>query len=129
MNLRKYIPAPCRNLLEIPEEIQGPRRYTMIRRNISILMFLITLVPLALMALINYHQYQSALQDEVLNPVRVLVNKTKHSFELFLANRLATVRFIASAYSYEDLANEKNLNRIFRALKQEFEGLVDFGPH
>jgi two-component system NtrC family sensor kinase len=79
------------------------------------------------MALINYHQYQSALQDEVLNPVRVLVNKTKHSFELFLANRLATVRFIASAYSYEDLANEKNLNRIFRALKQEFEGLVDLG--
>ncbi len=127
MNLRKFIPAPCRDLLEIPEEIQGPRRYAMIRRNISILMFLITLVPLALMALINYHQYQSALKDEVLSPIRVLVNKTKHSFELFLGNRLATVRFIASAYTYEDLANEKKLNRIFRVLKQEFDGFVDLG--
>jgi len=113
--------------LDMPEEMTSPERYKVFRRKISILMLLITLIPLVLMAFINYHEYQAALQDEIVAPLRVLVNKTKHSFELFLAGRLSTVRFIASAYSYAELADEKKLNRVFRSLKQEFEGFVDLG--
>jgi len=90
-------------------------------------MLLITIIPLVLMAAINYHLYQGALKDEIVAPLRVLVNKTKHSFELFIASRLSTVNFIASAYSYEQLADEKNLNRIFLVLKKEIEGFVDLG--
>lgn len=90
-------------------------------------MLLASIVPLALMAFINYHQYQSALKDEIVSPLKILVNKTKHSFELFLAGRVSTVRFIASEYSYEQLADPRQLNRIFRTLKKEFEGFVDIG--
>lgn len=114
-------------MMDVPEEMTSPERYKILRRNISVLMLLITLIPLILMALINYHEYQSALKDEIVAPLRVLVNKTKHSFELFLAGRLSTVRFIASAYSYAELADERKLNRIFRSLKQEFEGFIDLG--
>ncbi|MBI4965478.1 MAG: two-component sensor histidine kinase [Desulfomonile tiedjei] len=127
MDLKKFLRAPWGRLMDIPEEVPRPKRYSIIRRDISILMLVITVVPLVLMALINYHQYQSALKDEIVAPLRLLVNKAKHSFELFLTNRLATVRFIASAYSYDELANEKNLNRVFRELKREFEGFVDLG--
>ncbi len=127
MGFMKHMASALTGLLGIPEDIEGPARYTVIRRNISILMLLITVVPLCLMALINYHQYQSALKDEIVDPMKVLINKTKHSFELFLANRLATVRFIASAYSQEELADDMKLNRIFRVLRQEFEGFVDLG--
>ena len=56
-----------------------------------------------------------------------MTNKTKHSFELFLTNRQATVKFIASAYTSSELADEVKLKRIFWALKQEFEGSVDLG--
>lgn len=114
-------------LLQIPEEGTSPARYRVLRRNISLLMLMITIIPLTLMAFINYHQYQAALKDEIVSPLRVLVNKTKHSFELFLAGRLSTVRFIASAYTYEQLADDKQLNRVFRVLRQEFEGFVDLG--
>ncbi len=110
-----------------PEDIEGPRRYEVIRRNISILMLFITIVPLVSMAAINYSQYQAALRREIMEPMKVLVNKAKSSLELFLTNRLAILRFVASAYSYEELANEKNLKRIFRALRQEFEGFIDLG--
>jgi two-component system NtrC family sensor kinase len=127
MEPKKYLKSRFGRLLSIPDEIEGPRRYSIIRRNFSILMLLITVAPLVLMALINYHQYQSALRQEIVDPMKVLVNKTKHSFELFLINRLATVRFIASGYSYDELADSKRLNRVFRALKQEFEGFVDLG--
>ncbi|MGB9618342.1 MAG: hypothetical protein ACPL7J_13560, partial [Desulfomonilaceae bacterium] len=110
-----------------PEEIEGPKRYDVIRRNISILMLLITIIPLVSMALINYSQYQSTLRREIVEPMKVLVNKAKNSLELFLTNRLAILRFVASAYSYDELADEKNLQRIFRALRHEFEGFIDLG--
>jgi two-component system NtrC family sensor kinase len=114
-------------LLEIPEEGAHPERYRILLRNIRVLMLLASIVPLALMAFINYHQYQSALKDEIVAPLKILVNKTKHSFELFLAGRVSTVRFIASEYSYEQLADERQLNRIFRTLQKEFSGFVDIG--
>lgn len=115
------------NLLHMPEEGGVQERYRILRRNMIILMILITLIPLLLMAFVNYHEYRSALKDEILNPLRILVNKTKHSFELFLAERLSTVSFIASAYTFEELADEKTLNPIFRVMKREFRGFVDIG--
>jgi two-component system NtrC family sensor kinase len=92
-----------------------------------LIMVLVTIVPLFLMALINYHEYQRALKQEIIVPLGVLVNKTKHSFELFLTERLSAVNFIASAYSFQQLADQKTLNRIFRVMKQEFGGFVDLG--
>ena len=115
------------HLLDIPDEQSSPRRYLIVRRNMAILMLMITLIPLALMSAINYFEYRAALRNEIMTPLKTLVNKAKHSFELFLANRLSTVNFIASAYTYEELADEKNLNRIFKVLKKEFEGFVDLG--
>jgi len=127
MELIETVKAKLGTFLEIPEEGTGPERYRVLRRNFVLLMLITTLVPLVLMALINFYQYQSVLRAEIVSPLRVLVNKTKHSFELFLQNRLSTIRFVASAYSYDELADEKNLNRIFRVLRQEFKGLIDIG--
>ncbi len=112
-------------LMEIPDEGTTPERYRIVRRNIAILMLIITLFPLALITAINYLDYQTALRNETLAPMRALVNKAKYSFELFLTERLSTLNFISSAYTYDELTDEKNLNRIFRILRREFEGFVD----
>jgi two-component system NtrC family sensor kinase len=90
-------------------------------------MILITVIPLFSMAMINSHQYRKTLSQEIVNPLLVLVNKSKHSMELFLAERLSVVSFIGSEHSFEELADEGNLNRIFRVMKQEFGGFVDLG--
>ncbi|MFZ2446146.1 MAG: ATP-binding protein [Syntrophobacteraceae bacterium] len=113
--------------LDFPEEGGSPERYRLLRRRIIVLMIVITVVPLFSMAVINSHQYRETLREEIVSPLLVLVNKTKHSFELFLAERLSAVSFIASAYTFDQLADEGNLNRIFRVMKQEFGGFVDLG--
>jgi two-component system NtrC family sensor kinase len=115
------------SFLHFPEEISSPEICRLLRRRIILLMLVITIVPLFAMALINAHQYQERLREEILNPLLVLVNKTRHSTELFLAERLSAVSFIASAYTFDDLADEANLNRIFRVMKREFGGFVDLG--
>ncbi len=113
--------------LSFPDQGESPLRYKLLRRNMIIIMALVTILPLFLMAIINYHEYQKALKDEIIVPLGTLVNKTKHSFELFLTERLSAVSFIASAYSFKELSDQKMLNRIFRVMKQEFGGFVDLG--
>ncbi len=115
------------SMLEFPEEGGSPEIYRLLRRRIIILMIVITVVPLFSMAMINSHQYQNTLRQEIVSPMLVLVNKSKHSMELFLAERLSAVSFIGSEHTFEELADEMTLNRIFRVMKQEFGGFVDLG--
>jgi two-component system NtrC family sensor kinase len=114
-------------LRELPKYAESPERYKVLRRNIIILMLVITLLPLVLMVLINHYLYQHAMQDEIVQPVKILVNKARHSFDVFLAERLSAVGFIASSYTCAELSNEENLSRIFMVMKKEFGGVVDLG--
>jgi len=109
------------------EERLSPAWYKRFRRKMTILVLVITLVPLFLMATINYYLYQSALKTEIVTPLKAMINKTKHSFELFLAERASAVSFIASAYTFEDLADQNTLSRIFQVMKSNFSGFIDLG--
>ncbi|GFM36869.1 sensor histidine kinase [Desulfovibrio psychrotolerans] len=125
MNMNE-LRARIRGFFAFPEGVDETR-YAHLKRNIGVLMVMVSIVPLCLMALINFHIYRSTLDRELEAPMRGLVNKTKHSFELYLRERLSAVSFIASAYSWDELSTEETLGRIFHIAKQEFEGLVDFG--
>ncbi|HEU6438749.1 MAG TPA: ATP-binding protein [Nitratidesulfovibrio sp.] len=115
-----------RTALDVPEEI-APERYQALRRKITLLLTAAAVVPLLILSVINYHQYRATLTREIVTPVRGLVNKTRHSFELFLAERASTVSLISQVYSPAELSDERNLNRIFRAVKGEFPGFIDLG--
>src|SRR3974390_1128409 len=115
------------SLRELPDYAESPERYKGLRRNIIILMLVVTILPLFLMGLINHYLYKRTMQDEIVQPMKILVNKTRHSFEVFLAERLSAVSFIASSYTCAELSDEKNLSRIFTVMKKEFSGVVDLG--
>ncbi len=126
MSLWQRIKAYIIDIFTFPDGMDEAR-YAHLKRNIGVLLVGVSIVPLCLMALINFHIYRASLDRELEVPMRGLVNKTKHSFELYLRERLSAVSFIASAYSWEELSSEATLSRIFHIAKQEFEGLVDFG--
>ncbi|MBU1229897.1 MAG: two-component sensor histidine kinase [Proteobacteria bacterium] len=121
------IQNPLRELQSDVDEAVSPERYTLLRRKIIGIMAAAMLIPLTVMAVLNYYEHQNAMTREIQNPLRVLVNKTKNSFELFLTERSSTVSLLASAYSYQELSNERNLARIFNVMTKEFEGFVDLG--
>ncbi len=125
--LAALLKHPLRELQSEVDEAVSPERYTTLRRKIIALMVAATLIPLSVMAVLNYYEHQNAMAREIQNPLRVLVNKTKNSFELFLAERTSTVSLIASAYTYQELADQQKLARIFSVMKREFEGFVDLG--
>ncbi|SNR88662.1 two-component system, NtrC family, sensor kinase [Humidesulfovibrio mexicanus] len=125
--LARLLKHPLRELTGEVDEAVSPERYTLLQRKIVALMVAATLIPLTVMAVLNYYEHQKAMTREIQNPLRVLVNKTKNSFELFLAERTSTMSLIASAYTYQELADQHKLARIFSVMKREFEGFVDLG--
>ncbi|MDQ7835031.1 MAG: ATP-binding protein [Humidesulfovibrio sp.] len=127
IKLADIIKHPLRELQSDVDEAESPVRYVVLRRKIFALMAAATLIPLLAMGALNYYEHQTTMAREIQNPLRVLVNKTKNSFELFLTERSSTVSLIASAYTYQELADEKKLARIFSVMKKEFKGFVDLG--
>lgn len=118
--------AALRHLLEVPDAV-APTRYRSLRRLMTLLMVAVSVTPLLILTFLNHVQYQSTLQRELMTPLRAMVGKTRASLELFLSERVATVSLISQAYTFADLADQRTLNRIFRALKSEFPGFVDMG--
>jgi two-component system NtrC family sensor kinase len=125
--LRQKLTGFFGSLREFPDYAESPERYKGLRRNIVILMFVVTILPLFLMGLINHYLYRQTMHDEIVEPLKILVNKTKHSFELNLRERLSAVSFIASSHSCAELSDNNNLSRIFSVMKREFSGVVDLG--
>lgn len=116
----------CRQWLDVPDAV-APERYRSLRRLMTLLMVAVSITPLLVLTALNHMQYQSTIQRELVNPLRSMVGKTRASLELFLGERASTVSLITQAYSFEDLADEHTLTRIFRALRSEFQGFVDIG--
>lgn len=123
--MSKAVYSPRDDALSTADVVVDPQRHRRLRRKITLLMLVTVAVPLAIMAMLNYYEYQQALTREIQNPLRVLLNKTKNSFELFLAERSSAVGFIARAYSFKELADPKQMARILRTLQAEYEGFVD----
>ncbi|MHC1700907.1 MAG: ATP-binding protein [Humidesulfovibrio sp.] len=127
LRLANILKHPLRGLQSDVDEVEAPVRYALLRRKIFALMAAAMLIPLLAMGVLNYYEHQSTMAREIQNPLRVLVNKAKNSFELFLTERSSTVSLIASAYTYDELADEQKLARIFSVMKKEFKGFVDLG--
>ncbi|MBU1195910.1 MAG: ATP-binding protein [Proteobacteria bacterium] len=105
----------------------GQDHYGTLRRNIILIMLLITIVPLATMVIVNYFQYRSHLRNQIITPLYAMAEKTRHSFELFLDQRVAIVRFISTTYDFKHLSDEQNIKRILVSIKKEWSGFVDIG--
>jgi len=127
MNILPWLTGFVGRFFQQSDNVNSFDRYRMLRRRIVLLMVLVTVIPLSIMAVINNYEYQKSIKAEIVNPMRTLVNKTKHSFEIFLEERLSIVRFIASSYSFQDLSDNKTFNRMFTVLTNEYCCFVDIG--
>jgi two-component system NtrC family sensor kinase len=122
-----WIRSALEGLLRFPDQGDSSGRYQQLRRNLIVLMVLVTLVPLFLMALINRYQYQNAMSLETIEPLRVRVKDTRRSLEMFMTQRQSALSLTASTHRLQELLEGKTLARNLTALKREIGGFVDLG--
>lgn len=102
-------------------------RYKSLKLRIILLDAILSLIPLLIVVTVSYFWFQQILKDDFRNQLKWEIENTKQSIEYFLEERLSTLRFITSTYTYEELSDQKKLNDVFIKFKKEFPGIVDFG--
>lgn len=101
--------------------------YSLLKRKVIFSMFIMVTIPLTIMLTINYFQYKSYHQNQIMVPLQEISEKTMHSFELFLEQKLAIIKFISTTYNFESLKHKKTINKILISLKKEYKEFVDIG--
>jgi len=112
---------------EPQEATRTPFRYRRLWFGIVVSTCLVSFIPLIIMGITNYYQYQAAFEEEVKHPIRLLASNARRSLQFYLEERIALLNFIIHDKAFEELRDQKTLERVFRNLKKNQSGFVDIG--
>jgi signal transduction histidine kinase len=87
----------------------------------------VALLPLLVMSITTYHQYQDVLRSELTRPMLRFASAGQESMESFISERLSTLAMVVRNSSFDELKNPEKLSAILANMKQSFSGIVDLG--
>jgi len=87
----------------------------------------VALIPLILMAIIDYNVTQDAIESEILLRTSRLVSNTRRSISFFLDERKFALNFIIHDNTFESLKDPMRLSEILENLKKSLGGFSDIG--
>ncbi len=87
----------------------------------------VALIPLILMAIIDYNVTQNAIESEILLRTSRLVSNTRRSISFFLDERKFALNFIIHDNTFERLKDPERLSEILGNLKKSLGGFSDIG--
>jgi signal transduction histidine kinase len=88
---------------------------------------LVTIVPLVIMAVIDYRVSGQAMESEILLRTSRLVSNTRRSVSYFLNERKAAIDFVIQNDSCQSLLVQRRLEKVLAHLKTSFGGFLDLG--
>ena len=110
------------------EKIVGPHYYRTLKRNMLLIMILVSFAPLLLTAGIILYQFQVSHQEKVIAHLEEVVEKHRQNIDGFLAEKLADIRVMTRTFSLEQLRDESFLQGKLAILQEEHVGVfVDLG--
>ena len=87
----------------------------------------VTILPLVIMAAIDYRVSQKAMESEILLRTSRLVSNTRRSVSYFLNERMAAIDFVIQNDAYLSLRDQERLEQVLAHLKKSFGGFLDLG--
>lgn len=118
--------------------------YQKLRRTVVFATTLVAIVPLVIMAVLNYVQYARTLREDTIQNITRLLTNNKQSLEFFLLERRSALGYLVRERSFTQLGDPKALGQIIRQMNESFShgmfvdlGLIDSkgkqlcynGPH
>lgn len=109
-------------------DIAGLGFYRSLRRNILVVIVLVSFAPLVLVTGLVGYYFHTSYRSKVLAHLVELVEKHKQTIDSFLYERLSGVALIARTFDFEQLSNEMFLREKLSILREEYGGIfVDLG--
>ena len=109
--------GPARNLFD----------YRRIWRFAIVLLAGVALIPLLIMAFIDYNVARHSLESENLLRTARTTSNTRRTVAYFLNERTKALKFLADQHGIGSLRDPKLLGEVLESLKNNFGGLVDIG--
>jgi two-component system NtrC family sensor kinase len=119
-----------RTLLTNPHEaltLFGKDRYKALKIRLFFLIGALAGIPLVILATLGFFWLRAALDENFNNYLSWQMENTKQSVEIFLREKTSGLRFLVSAYRFDQLSDQRTLQDIFAKRKKEFSDLVDLG--
>ncbi len=104
-----------------------PSRYRRLWQHSVGLTALVALSPLLILTLVNYFQYQRALQLELQHPTSVLMSNAKHSVESFIDEQLSSLQLLLRRWPTDRMCDANTVAEAFQDISSVFGGVVDLG--
>ncbi len=120
-------PKPQENNKARPDPLLHKRRYRRLLVGAGFSIALVSVIPLVIMTLINYHQYKEAFHTEMIRPIARYTSNAKQALESALSERLSALSLMVREKSVEDLTRQQKLKRLLINMKQAFGGFIDLG--
>ena len=114
-------PADARDLLI------SPARYRRMMFAAVLSVSVVALVPLLIMSITTYHQYQEALYGDLTRPMLRFAAAGQESMESFISERLSALARVVRETPFDDLRDSEKLSSVLASMKQSFGGIVDLG--
>jgi len=105
----------------------GSTRYERLWRSVILITAMISLVPLIIMTVVNFHQDKKAFQSEINYNISQILSTTKRALQFALEEHQSALSLIINEHSFEELSSDKGLAFTFRNLKDAFSGFIDLG--
>lgn len=86
-----------------------------------------SLIPLFTLGATIYYQFNSTFQNKMIESLRNLAQNRKSSLELFIDERISQLNTIAQTHSFEKLADEQFLTKVFNAMQSRSKSFIDLG--
>jgi two-component system, NtrC family, sensor kinase len=97
-------------------------------RKMALTVISVSLAPMLLVSTIILYQFQRSYHEKILDHLEELVEKHKQNIDSFLDARLADIRMLASARTFEELSDEAFLNARLALLQDQYGPVfVDLG--
>ena len=91
------------------------------------LTILVALIPLAVLAVIDYKVSRDAIESETILRLSRLVSNTRRSVTYFLDERVSALKYLNLSKSYDTLRDPAELERTLSNMQESFGGFVDLG--
>jgi two-component system NtrC family sensor kinase len=104
------------------------RYYGSLRRNILVIIIMVSLTPLLLITAIGGYQFHTAYRHKVVDHLCELVDRHTQHIDTFLAEKLSDMQVLASICPVGELREQAYLEGLLRALQEKHHGgFVDLG--
>lgn len=102
-------------------------RYSSIRRIILACMILIPFIPFISVLATGYHYFKTSLENSTAAGMKRIVADHRQMIETFLDERQADLVFAQQAFSFAELSQPRNLEKVFLLLCRSSQAFVDVG--